>query len=722
MEFLTHFLTLPISDPVLIFCLVLLIILLAPLVFERLHIPNIVGLILSGIVLGPYALHVLKYDASFQLLGQVGLLYIMFMAGIDMDRNDFRQNRFSSALFGFFTFVIPMLLGLVVGTCLVYMIYTQMGGTAISWLDHSPSTQASLLRYSFLSALVLSSMFASNTLLAYPLVGRFGVTRNRSVNISVGGTMITTILALMVLAISLGIIRGELNSHFWIRFGISVALLAFILIFLYPRIGRLFFKHCDDPVLQYIFILAMVFLASFLAKLSGLEYILGAFLAGVSLSPLVPKQSTLQNRIHFVGNSIFIPFFLISVGMVVDIRVFLNGALTWITAATMVVVATLSKYLAAVATKHSLKLNKDEGWMLFGLSNAHAAAALAVVVIGYNLVIGYAPNGFAVRLLTEEILGGTVLMILVSCIISSVVTERASRHLAITIETPQEDLKYNPEHRILIPLANPQTMNGLLNLALLFKTRKEAHPIYALHVVDENNQNSQKTITGKRMLEEAKNIGAASDSLVKKITRYDLNITSGISNVVLEKNISDIIMGCHPHNLANTYFDSNPLDSLLHKINRMIFIYHEAQPLTTIRRLLVVVPENAEFESGFDKWCSRLFTLGSQAGVQKIMFYSNTETMVELRNQMHKQRCSIKSSHHYFSDWSNIDAVCREASGNDLVVWILARKTSLSYVPAFEKIAQTVAQHLPQNSYILLYPEQFKEGELEQIEERNKII
>lgn len=724
MNYIHSLLTLPIGDPVLIFSIVLLIILLSPIVFDRLHIPHIVGLILSGVLLGPHGLHVLDYDSSFVLLGQVGVLYIMFLAGVDMDMNDLRQNRGRSLVFGIYTFLIPLIIGLITSIVLVYFIYTNMADEGgFLWVNGDPDSRMSLLKYCGLSAMVLSSMYSSNTLLAYPIAARFGVTKNRSVNITVGGTMITTVLALLLLAVSLEMAHGALTTLFWLRFIGSFTAFVFVLFFLYPRIGRYFFKHFDDPVMQYVFILAMVFLASYLAKMAGMEYILGAFMAGIALNPLVPKQSSLLSRIHFVGNSIFIPFFLISVGMVIDCHVFLEGHMTWITAIVMVLVATLTKYLAAVATRHTLKMTRDEGNMLFGLSNAHAAAALAVVVLGYNLIVGHTANGTAIRLLSEEVLGGTVLMILVSCTISSIVTQRAARKIALSEENINRN-QYNPEHRILVPIAHLEKTQEMMDLAFTLMTRRDSQPIYALHVVDENGQNTEQAALSNKILERAKSLGIAAERKVKKISRYDLNIIGGITNVVLEKNISDVILGLHTPKdgqiTTNNYFGPI-LEPLLGNINRTICVYKPVQPLNTIHRLVLYLPNNAHFESGYRKWCHRALVLARALGARMVV-YGNEEELDQFKRQMKSLRMNVRTYFRPLPSWEQIPSTSKALRENDLLLFILARKNSLSYHNNFEHLPTWLQGQLSGLGFIVLYPEQFKEGEIDQTEEKSKII
>ena len=722
-DILSELFSLPLEDPVLIFSVILAIILFAPIIFDKIKIPHIVGMILAGMILGPNGINLLSHDSSFELFGQVGILYIMFIAGIDMDMNDFKQNRKKSIVFGVFTFLIPMILGSITGFYLIKEIILTASGEAseITWLQGNPSNNVTLIKYCTLSAVVLASMYASNTLIAYPIISRFGIAKQRSVNITVGGTMITTILSLLVLAIILEVVRqGTIDYIFWIRLIVSLGIYSVILFYLYPLIGRWFFKRFDDNIAQYIFVLSMVFLSSFLAKVAGVEYIIGAFLAGVTLNRLVPRQSPLMNRIDFVGNAIFIPFFLINVGMIVNFNVIFQGYLTILTAVVMSVVATFSKYLAAKITQKIYKMDPEEGSMIFGLSNAQAAATLAAVTIAYNLIIGNNADGTPIRLLSEEILNGTIIMILVTCTISSIVTEKSARKLALSSETDASENTYNPENRILIPVSNPETLDSLMELALLIKDKKDKQPVYALKVVDDN-QNSDKVSQGKKLLDRAANIGAGADIKVKRISRYDLNISSGICNVVKEKNISDVVLGLHSKSSATDSFFGNMTDSLLGGINRMIYIYKSIQPMATIKRVVVATPPKCEFESGFNRWCNRVFTLSSQTGGD-VVFYCTKETKEAIISIAKETKTSVNIAYNLLADWEDFLILTKEVQYNDLLMVVTARKQSISYTPLLEKLPKQLSNYFSENSFIVLYPEQFKEGEYDRNISERKFI
>ncbi|MCE1155400.1 MAG: cation:proton antiporter, partial [Bacteroidales bacterium] len=380
--------TLPLQHPVLKFLVILVIILFAPIIFNKLKIPHILGLIIAGAIIGPFGINLLQRDGSIILSGTAGLLYIMFLAGLEIDMGDLKKNSTKSLIYGLLTFIIPMLSGILAG---VY-----------------------LLNFSLPTSILIGSMFASHTLITYPIVTKLDIVKNRAVVVTVGGTIITVTLGLLVLAVIIGMQSGEVDSWFWTRLSGSIVLFSAIVLLLFPFIGRWFFKKYSDSVSQYIFVLVMVFLGAVLAQAAGVESIIGAFLAGLSLNRLIPVTSPLMNRISFVGNAIFIPFFLISVGMLIDYRAFFNDTHTLYVAAILSAAATFSKYLPALITQKMYGYTKDEGNLIFGLSNAQAAATLAAVLVGYNVITGYAADGSPIRLLDDSVLNGTIVMILVT--------------------------------------------------------------------------------------------------------------------------------------------------------------------------------------------------------------------------------------------------------------------------------------------------------------------
>jgi len=690
---------LPLRNPVIIFSLVLFIILFAPILFDKIKVPHIIGLILAGIVIGPYGLNLLLRDSSIVLFGTVGLLYIMFTAGLEIDLEEFKKNRVKSLVFGIYTFIVPIS----IGTVAAYY----------------------LLSFEWPAAILLASMFASHTLLAYPITSRYGINRIRAVTLTIGGTIITDVLALLVLAAIVGMYKGDISSAFWIRLGVSSIIFAAIVFFVFPLIARWFFKKFDDSISQYIFVLAIVFLGSFLAEVAGLEAIIGAFLSGLAINRFIPHSSPLMNRIDFVGNALFIPFFLIGVGMLVDFSVLFKGLGALKVASVMIVMAVLGKYLAAWFTQKSFKLSADERQIIFGLSNARVGATLAVVLVGYNVILGETPAGDPIRLLNEDVLNGTILMILVTCTISSFTVEKASKKIALQENAHQDTTESEPDGKILVSLAYPETVNNLADLAFLLKPHKSKAPIYALHVRNEQDtsDNNNQAI-GKKMMEMVIKHAAATDNTVVPINRFDLNISNGIIYTIKEHNITDVIIGMHKLEHANDGFFGPVIEKILERTPETIFIYKAAQPLNTLKRIVVAVPHKAEYELGFDHWFNRVQTISRETGLP-LHVYASPATIILLQQLNEKDKSPLSISFEPFENWEEFLIFSREVKSNDLFITISSRKGYLSYNPASEKLSYYLTKYFAQNSYIILYPEQTEDiadANLKSLEENTELI
>jgi Kef-type K+ transport system membrane component KefB len=358
---------LPLKNPVLVFSLLLFIILLSPIVLRKVRIPAIIGLIISGVIIGPHGLGLIgektmESEGSIKLFSTIGLLYIMFIAGLELDMNEFKKYMRKSLTFGALTFFVPILLG-------YPLCYYGLGMTqTASWLT--------------------ASMFATHTLVAYPIISKYGLTKNSSVAIAVGGTILTDTAVLILLAVISSSTQGDLDMAFWLRLLTSLTIFSIIMFFFVPRVARWFFSKLDsEKTSQYIFVLSIVFFSAFLAEVAGVEHIIGAFVAGLVLNRLIPHNSILMNRVDFIGNSLFIPFFLIFVGMVVDYKVFFKGSWPLIIAGVLTTFAIVSKWIAAWLTQVIFKMKPTDRQIIFGLSTSHAAATLAIIMVGYNTVL-----------------------------------------------------------------------------------------------------------------------------------------------------------------------------------------------------------------------------------------------------------------------------------------------------------------------------------------------
>lgn len=674
--------TLPLTNPVLKFLLILIIILAAPIFLNKIKIPHLLGLIIAGAIIGPFGLNLIERDSGIILSGTAGLLYIMFLAGLEIDIADFKKNTSRSLVFGMYTFIIPMVLGI-------------LGSIFI-------------LQFSITTSVLLASMFASHTLIAYPLISKLGVVKNKAVTMAVGGTMITDTLALLVLAVIVGMANGEVNSDFWIRLSVSLLAFGLIITILFPIIARWFFKKFDDNVAQYIFVLAMVFLGATLAELAGIEAIIGAFLTGLALNRLIPHTSPLMNRVEFVGNAIFIPFFLIGVGMLVDYRAFFKDWETLKVAAVMTIIATLAKFLAAWLTQKTYKLSLDERRIIFGLSNAQAAATLAAVLIGYNL-----------QIFDASVLNGTILMILVTCTIASFQAQKGAKNIALSEDLKSSTGEVETDERILIAINQENNLEELVNLGVTIKSKHNKKGLYALHIIDNDESHNNNEKQAKKLLQQAGRIAAATDTKLNELLRYDINLVNGITSSLKEQRITDLILGLNNEKGISDGFFSNLTLGILSKSNPTTLIYKPTQPFGTIKRHLVIVPDKAEKEIGFPFWIIKTWNIARNSGA-KIVFYSSIDTQKVIREiqSKHPIECTFKE----FSDWDDFLILSRDIEANDNLIVILSRKDKPSYTPSMQRIPSYLNKYFEGNSYILVYPMQVGVGETSMMDISNPTI
>ena len=672
---LMHEFELPLANPVLVFSLVLLIILLSPILLRRLNIPGIIGLIISGVVIGPYGLNILEKNSAVDLFSTIGLLYIMFIAGLELDMNQFRVNRNKSILFGFFTFIFPLSIGFPV--CYYF------------------------LEYGFNASLLTSSMFATHTLVAYPIVSKLGISKNQAVAITVGGTILTDTAVLIILAVIVGNNAGNLNQDFWIKLGISLAIFSAIMFFVIPKIAKWFFSKLEsEKHSHYIFVLAVVFFAAFLAEVAGVEPIIGAFVAGLALNKLIPPSSALMNRIEFIGSSLFIPFFLISVGMIVDVSVILKGPAALIVAGTLSVVALFGKWFAALITQLVFRYSPAQRQLIFGLSSSHAAATLAVILVGFKAGI-----------LDENILNGTIILILITCIIASFVTEKAAKKIVIEMDDDSSDLKkaisFNNEH-ILIPIANIESIEKLLEFSVFIKEKKAANPVSILSVVSNNDEAEINILKARKKLEEFVKQASASETKINIITTIDHNPASGISRISREI-MADIVVLGWPHraDLIDKLVGEK-VDNILNNINKTVFVCHIEKPLVLQKRMVIIVPPLAEHENGFELWFTKMAKLAQELSIP-ILLCSNESTRNSVKKLVKKVRLTASIAPYLFEEWDDFFVLSKTVEANDLLVLVCARKGAASYMNLLENLPSKLEKHFEANNKIVIYPQQFNQ-------------
>lgn len=667
----------PITSPTMIFFVVLCIILFAPIIMGKLRIPHIVGMVLAGVAVGPHGLNILAKDSSFDLFGHVGLYYIMFLAGLEMNMSNFRKNRVRTFTHGIMAFVIPMAMGFVINR--------------------------SILHYSVMTSILLASMYASHTIITYPIVMRYGLTRQRSVTIAVGATAITDTLTLLVLAIVGGMFKGEITGGFWLMLFLKIAAVFLIIMYVFPRIAKRFFHKHEDNVAQFIFMLAMTFLGAWLMELIGMEGLLGAFLTGLALNRYVPNVSPLMLHLEFVGNAIFIPYFLIGVGMLVNVKLLFGGLAAFHVAGVMILVALTSKWIASLLTQKLFGMRGVERELIYGLSNAQAGATLAAVMVGYNLIT---PDGQ--RLLNDDVLNGTVILILVTCIFSSFMTERASKRIALESQAavPEEDT--GDDEKIMVSMKHKETADTLISLATMMRNRVLNRGIVALNVVYDDTNRLKYQERGRSLLEHVVKTANSTGVMVQTQVRIATNIINGIKHAFKEYNASEIIMGMHSGDEEDGKFWGEFIPGLFSGLNRQITIVRCLRPLNTIRRIQVAVPSRAEFEPGFYRWLERLARVAENLEC-RIQFHAKRETLSLINQYVQNRHPNVRAEYTYMAHWIDMPKLSEGVEDDHLFVVITARKGTISYKSALERLPEELTRHFSGKSLMIIFPDQYGE-------------
>lgn len=592
-------------SPLLILTLVIGIIWFVPLVCRKIHVPSIVGFILAGIVIGPSVLNIVGESPTIKILGSLGMLYIMFQSGSEMDINDFKQYKYRSLFFGLCTFFIPFALGVI--------------------------TSRYLLPFGWLPSLLLGAMYGSHTLMTYPIVSRYGVQKNMAVNITVGATMWAITLSLIVLAVVEGWSRSAQSIR---EYAIQLCLLAIFLLsvlWLFPRFARMFFKRYRDPISAFMVVMLMLVGSALLADLAGLEGILGAFLCGVSLNRLLPNRSPLMNRITFVGNSIFVPLFLISVGLMIDIHAFWSGWGTLTIALVMITTKLVGKSLSAWIAQAVFRFSKHERQLVFGLTHATAAGTLAIVTIAYQM-----------GLLSSDVLNASVLMILVLCTTASFISEHAAKEIAL-----QESAKLEADH--------------------------EDDYWLLTSIVDAKSENGQ--VKSERL----------------KVMR-EIGEMASLDNIEIKHSA-----------------DWQDVSDMVEHTSKSVIVYHEAQPINTINRLVVAVPRYAEKERDFITCFGLVRRLAGELGA-KVVFYAHPDTQVALQAMCRRPGKFLRASFRNMDGWEEVGIISQTIMENDMLILLSSRKSTASYHPLFEQIPTMLMQHFTMFSSMVVYPEQLTGG------------
>ena len=661
----------PWKEPVFVFALILIIILVMPLLMKKIKVPGIVGLIIAGFAIGPKGGGVIELE-TIRLFSTIGLLYIMFLAGLEIDFRDFQKNRNKSILYGALVFTIPFILGIL--------------------------SSLYILHFSWLSALLMASMYTTHTLISYPIVSRLGVTKNEAVTVTVGGTIVTDTAALLFLSFITSMVKGAEASTVLLKMGVAFAIFLILVMGVFSRIARWFFKNVEsEGTSQFIFSLFIVFISAVTAELAGIEAIIGAFLAGLTLNRLIPHSSVLMNRVNFTGNAIFIPIFLISVGMRLDMSVLVSDWSTWKVIILMLTVAITGKWLAAFIGQKIFKYSIIERNLMFSLSVSKAAVALAVVLTGFEL-----------KLFDVSILNGTIVVILVTCLISTFISENAAKKLAIKeLEKMGKDTE--GVERILVPIANPANFEQLIDLAILIKNPQSDEPIYPLSVVNDDAESKKRILINDKLFSNAITHARAAEVKVEVVSRVDLNVAGGIVRAAKDLAISDVIIGWNGKANAVDFFFGNIMSQLLQNSPQTVMVSKILQPINTFWCIHVVVPPNAELETGFNHWLLKLIRLTGQLG-SRLVFYAVENGSKNLRQILKKNKLP-QADYKNLEDWDAFENLSTTLAGNDLLLIVSARPHTLSYSKYMERLPRVLSDKFENTSFVILFPEQAADTE-----------
>ena len=666
---------LPITDPTFIFFVVLMIILFAPIVMSKLRIPHIIGMVLAGIAIGQYGFNILVRDNSFELFGRVGLYYIMFLAGLEMDMEGVKKHSRRFLLFGLLTCFVPLILTYVM---------------SVTILDYSSS-----------ASFLLGCIMASNTLIAYPIVGRYGLQKHQSVALSVGSSMISLFMALVMLAAISGSFSKDSGWWFWVLFAVKFAAFCVGSVVLIPKLTRYFLRRYSDAVMQYTFVMAVMFLSAALSSLIGIEGVFGAFYSGLILNRYIPRVSPLMNRIEFIGNALFIPYFLIGVGMLINLgTLFSSMQMVWIVLL-IVFFGTFGKAVAAYICSLLFRLSKADGHMMFGLTSAHAAGAIAMVMVGIRLEV--APGEY---LVSDDMLNGIIMMILFTCIISTMMTEHAAKKIIIQEKTHlQGDVPKDDDEKILLCVKYPEIAPHLLYMSMFMRNQRLNRDLVALNVVYDDERSNAAREEGIRLLEQLQHTASASEVKVQTQVRLATNIANGIKHAFREFGCSEIVMGMHVHTDINPRFWGEFIQSLYNGLNRQILLVRFVQPMTTLRRIRVAVPSRAEFEPGFHRWLERLSRLAGQLDC-RIQFHGRNESLMLIKEYINNRHPNVRAEYTYMAHWNELPQLAAGIADDHLFVVVTARKGTISYKTALERLPDELQKHFSGKNLMIIFPDQ----------------
>jgi Kef-type K+ transport system membrane component KefB len=675
---------LPLDNSILVFSILLFIILLTPIVLRKIRIPSIIGLIIAGLIIGPHGLNIigekhLLPSGSMKMLRDIGLIYIMFIAGLELNLGELKIFRNKSIVFGILTFIIPISLGYPICIYVLNMEHT--------------------------SSLITAMMFSTHTLVAYSIVSKYGVSKNSAVAVAVGGTIITDTAVLLLFSVISAQSKNQMQGNFLITMLVSLTIFSAIMFYVIPKLTRWFFSKLEsEKTSHFIFVLAVLAFSSVLAEIAGVESIIGAFFAGLVLNRLIPKQSSLMNRVEFIGNSLFIPFFLIGVGMVVNIEAFFSSTTGVFFAVVLTIFAIASKWAAAFVTQKIFRYSGTERQLLFGLSTAHAAATLAIITKGREML--HFVDGASVPVIGDDVVNGTIVLILVTCMVASFVTENAGKKqlLAQANDIGPNMPQLRSQH--LLVAANELKGNEfLLDFATLVTDKRVINPISVVSVLNNDNEAESKIRKHRKNLDEFITHFSADDLSVNVMATIDHNFSSGVARMSKELVADLVVLNDSKNGNMLMRLVGDERDHLLDVCDKTVLFCQFDRPSATYDRIVLMCPPLAELEPSFSSWADRVIRYAQQLSLPVILFSTEEfkQTFVQFGNN---QRMAPKLEHILIDDLEGIFLFNTTLHEDDLIVFCSARKGSISYASGIETFTSKLNKAYENNDYIFIYPSQ----------------
>jgi len=658
------------EEPILTLGILLLMMIFVPLLFRQFKITGVVGLILAGAITGPNGLGWIEARGVIDVLGIIGLLYLMFMAGLEMNLSRFKKEKNDSLVFGSLTFLLPMISGTI--------IFLGLG-------------------FNIAASLLIASMFASHTLVTYPIITRLNLTREKSVSSAIGATVITDTAALLVIAVVARSLDGELGIIFWgTLLLLFVCYLAFMF-YLLPRINDQFFRYVDDSGrYTFAYVLGMMLLCSWLAYVIGIEAILGAFLAGLAFNRLLSNKGALKNRIDFFGESFFIPIFLIFVGMQVDFRILFSDSFAWMVMLTMLLTVIITKWLAAVLAGKILKFNSDQTWLMFGMSVTEGAATLAAVFIGYDL-----------GLFGEAVYNGAILLILITCLIGPIIVEKFGLKLTDKI-TFELEKGFGKEQRVLVPLSNPATSSRLIEFSANICSDRDS-TIYPMTILTSVKGAKDQRERADKILELATGQVHAVNLEAHPVFEAKFQVAEGIAQAAEKHSISDIVIGWNGEVSTKIRVFGSIVDQVIESSSQQIFVCKIDSPVFTFKRIKLVVSPNMIQEIKSVELINTLLKFAENINVP-VEFYYVTADKIPLRRYLNLLQKHIDMKFNEFNSFDLLlDKLFKELTSDELLLVTNKHSSNYGWAHGINTIPRRINMGYPETSFVISYPARITE-------------